>query len=136
MQATKQDSPKRDADGKLLPGNTANPEGKGGFQDHPELRSNGRWDKEGSISYQYQRLMRMSTEELSNFKPETVAQDIAMARIRAARDARLGLGDAKEITDRTEGKAPQSVDVTSGGEPIKTSLVQFVSDDGNDPEQT
>lgn len=79
--------------------------------------------------------MRMSPEEIRSFQPETVAQDIALARIRAARDARLGLNDAKEITDRTEGKAPQSVDVTSGGEPIKTSLVEFVgldADSGKD----
>lgn len=94
-------------------GKLPNPTGKGGFQERPEDRNDGRWNKEDSISYQYNKLMRMKPEDIYNFKPETVAQDIALARIRAARDSRLGLGDAKEITDRTEGKAPQSIDLTS-----------------------
>lgn len=107
-----------------------NPSGKGGFGERPEDRNDGRWNKEDSISYQYNKLMRMSVDEFNKFVPKTIAQDIAIARIRAARDARLGLNDAKEITDRTEGKAPQAIDVTSGGEKINVALVEFV-DSGN-----
>lgn len=125
MPDTKQTALIRDSKGRIIGGTPP-----AGFNVHPENRSDGGWSKEGSISYQYQKLMRMSTEELTSFKPETVAQDIALARIRAARDSRLGLSDAKEITDRTEGKAPQSIDVTSGGETIKTTLVEFVGLDG------
>lgn len=109
-----------------------NPEGKGGFGDHPENRNPGGWDKTQSISYQYNRLMRLPFEELKNFQPETVAQKIALQRVRTA-ITNEGLQDTKEITDRTEGKAPQSIDVTSGGEQIKTTLVEFIGLDGSDP---
>lgn len=90
-----------------------NPTGKGGFKERPQDISPGGWRKEDTISYQYNYLMRMAPDELYTFKPKTVAQDIALARVRAARDARLGLGDTKEITDRTEGKAAQAIDLTS-----------------------
>lgn len=86
-----------------------NPTGKGGFADHPENRSDGGWKKEDSISYQYNLIMRLSPKELASFKPETVAQKIALRRIKAA-ITEYGLNDTKEITDRTEGKPKQSID--------------------------
>lgn len=115
-QSTDLDSP-RGKDGKLLKGAVINPKGKGGFQERPQDISPGGWSKEGSISYQYNRLMRMSIVELDEFIPETVAQDIALQRMRVARKE-AGLNDAKEITDRTEGKAPQTIDMTSNGETL------------------
>lgn len=99
-----------------------NPTGKGGFGDNPQNRNPGGWDKTQSISYQYNRIMRMSPEDLEVFKPETVAEDIALARVTAARDKKFGLPDAKEITDRTEGKAQQSIDMTSNGETIGAAI--------------
>lgn len=35
----------RDEKGRILPGSKLNPDGAGGFQDHPELRSDGSWNK-------------------------------------------------------------------------------------------
>lgn len=95
-----------------------NPEGKGGFGDNPQNRNPGGWDKTQSISYQYNRIGRMSDEEFESFIPENQFQKIAYARVKSARDEKFGLADAKEITDRTEGKAPQSIDMTSNGETI------------------
>lgn len=89
-----------------------------GFNKHPEHISPGGWDKTQSISYQYNLLMRMEPKELAKFKPQTVAQQIALARLNAAQDLKYGLPDSKEITDRTEGKAPQSIDLTSKGESV------------------
>ena len=89
-----------------------NPTGKGGFGDHPENRNPGGWNKEESISYQYNRLMRLSPEEFSSFKPATIAQQIALQRIKTA-ITNVGLLDTKEITDRTEGKAPQKLDISN-----------------------
>jgi hypothetical protein len=103
-----------------------NPEGKGGFADNPQNRNPGGWDKTQSISYQYNRLMRMNPAELEAFVPETVAQEIALVRLQAARDIKFGLPDTKEITDRVEGKAPQSIDVTTGGDKLNVALVEFV----------
>lgn len=98
-----------------------NPDGKGGFQERPNDRSDGRWNKDESISYQYNKLLRMSPEALREFKAETVAQQIAYKRLmNAITDD--GLNDTKEITDRTEGKAPQSIDMTSNGETIGKSV--------------
>lgn len=94
-----------------------NPEGRGGFQERPNDRNDGRWNKDDSISYQYNKLLRMSPDELNDFIPGTNAQAIAKKRIMAAVGDN-GLLDTKEITDRVEGKAPQSIDMTSKGESI------------------
>lgn len=126
---TKDMTTTQQVDGKHIP----NPTGKGGFGDNPQNRNPGGWDKTQSISYQYNLIMRLSPDALEDFKPETVAQQIALARVKAAKDPKYGLPDSKEITDRTEGKAPQSIDVTSGGEQIKTTLVEFIGLDGSDP---
>lgn len=114
-----------------------NPEGKGGFGDHPENRNPGGWKPEVTFSYQYKRFMNMSYQELKDWLslPDTekkVVEDLAYHAVKRARDS---LPDAKEITDRTEGKAAQSIDVTSGGEPIKTTLVEFVGLDNNEGSQ-
>jgi hypothetical protein len=102
-----------------------------GFHTNPENISPGGWKKENTISYQYNRFLNMSPIELEAFaqtpkKDRTVAMDIAYARVLASRKS---LPDVKEITDRTEGKAPQSIDLTTGGEPMQ-ALVRFA--DGND----
>lgn len=94
-----------------------NPEGKGGFQERPQDRSDGRWNKEESISYQYNKLLRLSPADFDKFKPETLAQQIAYKRLKIAR-TEVGLMDTKEITDRTEGKAPQAIDITTDGESL------------------
>lgn len=112
------------------PGNVTNAEGKGGFADNPQNRNPGGWNKEHSISYQYNRLMRMKPAELAKFKPETVAQKIALTRIKEAIKTG-GLPDAKEITDRTEGKAPQFIGIGDVDDYDKVALVEFL--DGKDP---
>lgn len=110
---------------KLVRDYIPNPQGKGGFQERPNDRSDGRWNKDESISYQYNKLLRMAPDEFDAYKPETVAQQIAYKRLKIAR-TEVGLNDTKEITDRVEGRAPQSVDITSGGDKLKTALVEFV----------
>ena len=88
-----------------------------GFDKHPENRSNGRWRKEDSISEQYNMFLRMNAEEVRTWeenhleKDRTMAQEIAY---RAMLRARKSLKDLQEITDRTEGKAPQTL-VHEGG---------------------
>lgn len=94
-----------------------NPDGKGGFGDNPQNRSNGRWKKEDSISYNYNLFLSMSEEDFALFQPKTKAQKIAYKRIKEAEKS-TGLRDTQEITDRTEGKAPQSIDHTTNGESI------------------
>lgn len=98
--------------------NPPNPTGKGGFQERPQDRNPGHWKPQDSISFQYNKLIRMSPEDLKQFQPETVAQKIALKRIEASFDS---LKDTQEITDRIEGKAPQSLDLTTNGKEINNS---------------
>ena len=90
-----------------------NPTGRGGFGDHPENRNPGGWKKELVFSYQYRRFMNMTVTELRAYAevPEserTVVEDLAYSRVL---DAKKSLPDVKEITDRTEGKPIQTVDM-------------------------
>jgi len=113
--------------------NPPNPTGKGGFADNPENRNaSGMWSSADSISYQYKRFMKMTNKQFVEFgkQPDdekTVAMMIAYSQVLKARGS---LNHAKEVTDRTEGKAPQSIDLTSAGKEIKAALVEFVGDDG------
>lgn len=100
--------------------NAPNPTGKGGFADNPQNIGSGHWSKEDSIPYQYQKLMRMTTDELSqwardNQKKMTVAQAIALNRLQASLTS---LADAKEVTDRTSGKSKETIEHTVIEKPV------------------
>lgn len=103
-----------------------NPNGRGGFGDNPENRNPGGWKKEDSIGYQYRYLQRLTVDELENWIKEhgkdkrTVAQDLAY---KALVKAQKELPYLKEVTDRSEGKAPQAIDLTSGGDKIVPATI-------------
>lgn len=104
-----------------------NPTGKGGFQERPQDRNSGHWKPENTISYQYRRFLSMTPKQLADWSktpPEqrTVAMDLAYERIRASRKS---LPDIREVTDRTEGKAPQAIDITSRGEQLAGATIVF-----------
>jgi len=99
-------------------GDVNNPTGKGGFGDNPQNKANGRWSKDTSISYWYNHLIRMDLTEFEAFEPKTMAQQLALNAVIEAKDE---INYLKEVTDRTEGRASQSTDITSGGEPIKNT---------------
>lgn len=97
----------------MAKGGNYNPTGKGGFGDNPQNRGDGSWDKTKVFSYQYRRFMNMSVEELKEYaklpeKDRTVVEDLAYKRVIAAQNS---LKDVKEITDRTEGKPMQSIEL-------------------------
>lgn len=106
-----------------------NPTGKGGFIDNPQNRSKGYWKSEDSISFQYKRFLKMSITEIEEWSKNTpkdirtTAMDIAYSQIIASRDS---LKHTIEITDRTEGRAKQSVDVTSDGERIMPNILEVI----------
>ena len=127
---TKQDGDEkkdRQEGGQFAPGNNANPEGKGGFGDNPENRSSGHWDKEESISYWYNKLLRMTDEEYEKWQPANRAQRIALKRIITAEGGdELALKTTKEITDRTEGRPKQDIDMNVSGDDVVPLIKGFV----------
>lgn len=112
------------------PGEVHNPTGKGGFGDNPHnINIGGRPKNQDSITAQYRIMLNMTQSEINDLLKRqselTVAQRIALARIKDA--MRSGdskwLANASEITDRTEGKAKQSIEADINGAP--TALVVF-----------
>jgi len=96
-----------------------NPTGIGGFRYNPQNRSNGKWNKNDSYTYQLNMMDRLTVKEFKewiNKHPEeirTMAQEKAYnAQIKARKD----LAYLKEVTDRTEGRAPQTIDQNNTGE--------------------
>jgi hypothetical protein len=94
-------------------GTVNNPTGKGGFKERPQdMNRSGRWKKEDSISYQYNMLIRLTVSQFKKWlvkfpeKTRTMAQELAY---QAVLSSRTDIRYLEEITDRTEGKAPQTI---------------------------
>jgi len=104
------------------PGTINNPLGKGGFAENPQNRSRGTWSKDTSISYWYNYLIRLDIEAFRDFQPGTMAQELAYAAVLEAKEE---LAYLKEVTDRTEGKASQAIDVTSDGNELKQTIIKW-----------
>ncbi|ATW62211.1 hypothetical protein CQ476_10 [TM7 phage DolZOral124_53_65] len=104
-----------------------NPTGKGGFGDNPQNRSDGRWNSEESISFWYNKLGRMSEEEFKKFRPANMNQRIARYRLKcAAKEDKLALDNTIEVTDRTEGKPKQGIDMAVKGDESAPLIRGFV----------
>ena len=65
------------------------------------------------ISERMKYLQSLPLDEFEAYEPPTVADEIAKTRVQNARSKKAqGLAEARELLDRTEGKAPQKVDVS------------------------
>ncbi len=109
-----------------------NPDGKGGFGEHPEHRSNGTWDSKNTFSYQISRFKNMNVTEFLAWPtktPEaerTMAEELAWKRVF---ESRKSLKDFKEIANRTEGMPKQSIEGKFDGLGIDVaSLVKTVKE--------
>lgn len=109
-------------DGTYIP----NPTGKGGFGDNPQNRTHGgRWSKETSISYWQNKFIRMPLNEFEQWAKDTPKKDRTMAMEIAYQNVKKSKEDLlhqKELTDRTEGKAKQYTDITSGDEKLSLNV--------------
>lgn len=108
-------APQRDSQGRLLPGETANPTGRGGFQDHPENRSDGRWSGRASVNYNLNRFKAMTDAELKDIADHedelTQAEQLALRAVAGAKlGTDLGFKRYQDLVDRTEGKPRQTID--------------------------
>ena len=94
-----------------------NPDGKGGFGDNPQNRSNGTWDSKNTFSFQMNRFKNMTISELDFWNKNTpkeirtVAEDLAFHRVF---NAQKDLKEFEVVADRTEGKAPQTMVIEGG----------------------
>lgn len=79
------------------------------------------------ISNCYERLLKMSPAELQQFVPQNAAEAVALRQVSAAIYGSDALPAAKEITDRTEGKAIQRrVDLTTDDVISKAKLLYSI----------
>lgn len=102
-----------------------NPNGKGGFSDNPQNRNPGGWKKEDSYSYQLNLMDRMTVKDFKNWLNDHPEDSRTMAQEKAYNaqlKSRKELMWLKEVTDRTEGKASQAVDITSNGQTIGATI--------------
>jgi len=87
-----------------------NPEGKGGFGDNPEHRSDGRWKKENSKSYWLNYFDSLTIQEFEEYPSKnpnmTKAAQSSYARIKRQKD---NLREFQEVANRTEGMPKQTI---------------------------
>lgn len=107
-------------------GTVNNPTGKGGFRDNPQNKANGRWKKEYSASYQYNRWDNTESSDILKYAkawdiipidehdrkdPELMAwieshrshKGVEERSLRLYLRAMTSLADSREIDNRTEG---------------------------------
>ncbi len=122
----------------IKPGQKLNPTGKGGFQDHPELRSNGRWSKETSFRYWLSYFKTLPLKEFSQYKNRN--PNICMAALAAwARVAKAieKLEEFKEVANRTEGMPTQRTELTGKeGVPLVFDVQLRRINDNSDNDKT
>ena len=117
MTNTKQMAQQRDEKGRITGG--APP---AGFNVHPENRHNGAWKKEDTPRYKLEQMMKLSEPELRKVAEDKDAP--LFERKLATAIAKGQWREIKEMIQEVYGKPKESVDVTSGGEPIK-AVVEF-----------
>lgn len=101
----------------VTPPELRNPEGKGGFGDHPENRNPSGWKRTETFRYWFDKFKEMTIDELEAWDKETpknirtVAADLAFKRVY---NAQTDLKEFQEVADRSEGKAPQTINHEGG----------------------
>lgn len=99
----------------IKPGEVRNPEGKGGFKDHPDhINPGGRPKNQESYSYWLNYFKTLSIEEFQAYKKNN--PNMSMAALGAY--ARLmksveKLEEFKEVANRTEGVPKQQIELSS-----------------------
>lgn len=134
-----QDGIARNDKGQVVPGAVLNPNANGGFQENPQnINYGGRPKNQESFTYWMNFFKNMTVDEFKLWEktnPEstqTVAASLAYARVFAARS---DLSEFKEVADRTEGRAPQTI-IHEGGffAQNKLEIVEVANDTEIEPE--
>lgn len=126
----------RNPDGTLKQGAVLNPTGKGGLQERPEdINRTGRPKNEQRFGYWLQFFKNLTSKEFKEYALSRneddmyVAEIIAYERVKASRK---DLGEYKDLADRTEGRALQTMkhegDLITG---IKVEIVDGTESKGD-----
>ena len=110
-------------------GGNRNPTGKGGFQERPEDRGRGFWKKESTPRFKLEKMMELEEDELRAIAEDKKAP--LFERKLATAIAKGQWREIKEMIQEVYGKPKESVDLTTGGEPM-TALVKFVDGTSRD----
>lgn len=95
-----------------------NPDGKGGFGDNPQNRNPGGWRKEDTPRFKLEQMMKLDEEALLALAKDKKAP--YFERMLALAMADKNWKTVKEMIHEVYGTPKQSLDVTSGGDKIKT----------------
>lgn len=99
-----------------------NPTGKGGFADNPQNRNpGGRPKNQQSFTYWMNYFKNLTNTEFKQWKKVTPKEEQYMAALIAYErisNAQISVKEFEQVADRTEGKAPQSIDLTTKGESL------------------
>ena len=95
-----------------------NPEGKGGFGDNPQNRNPGGWRKQDTPRFKLEKMMSLSIKDLEEIVRDEDAPlfERKLAKAVVENDWKT----YREMMHEVYGTPKQSVDVTSGGDKIKT----------------
>lgn len=121
------DRKQTDTKGRFVKGNTVAKDKGVDFGSKPEHRHDGAWKKEDTPRFKLEQMMKLSETELQDVIDDLAAPLFERKLAQAIKDGNWTV--IKEMTQEVYGKPKESVDVTSGGEKLKTALVRFVGDD-------
>lgn len=121
----------RDSFGRFLPGKSGNPSGKGGLADNPEnINFGGRPKNEQRFGYWLQFFKDMTNAEFIKYPKTRNEDDMYVAEVIAYErvlNSRKNLKEYKDLADRTEGRAVQSLDLTTKGEKLTGIQVEIIT---------
>lgn len=125
MNDRKQSRPLLDENGKFAKGNTP----PAGFNANPQNRHNGAWKKQDTPRFKLEQMMKLGEDELRKLAED---KDAPLFERKLAIAIRKGeWREIKEMIQEVYGKPKESVDLTTGGEPM-TALVKFVDGTSRD----
>ena len=125
MNATNQATPLQDENGKFAKGNKP----PTGFHTNQERRNPGGWVKSGTPRFKLEKMMKLSADEL---RKVAESKDAPLFERKLATAINKGQWrEIKEMIQEVYGKPKESVDLTTGGEPM-TALVKFVDGTSRD----
>ena len=117
------DRKQTDTKGRFVKGNTVAKDAGVDFGSKPENRHNGAWKKEDTPRYKLEQMMKLSEPDLRKVAED---KDAPLFERKLAIAIRKGQWrEIKEMIQEVYGKPKESVDLTTGGEPM-TALVKFV----------